>query len=238
MRRLPRDFADSLSPSGRQALEGNKHRLTAETPLAWIAGAIGREKAAAMEVLLEKTMAPHLSPLSDAIPPESIAGQTRNYQERLKKVARLRTAYLERRGKAWAEAERIGLFAMMRAPSFRQFAEAVAGRPLDQKLGVQVLRYAPGDYQGPHTDHHPEDPRAKDGYIDVHLSLPSAAVADQFLVYARDGHLSEMVNVAAPGGIAVYRLPFWHYTTPLRAKRGQAAVARRWVILGTFLYAR
>jgi hypothetical protein len=44
-----------------------------------------------------------------------------------------------------------------------------------------------------------------------------------------------MVNVAEPGGIAVYRLPFWHYTTPLRAKRGKEALARRWVILGTFL---
>ncbi len=219
-------------------LERREPALTADAPFAWIPGAIGRETAAAMDGLLEKTMAPHLSPLSDAIPPESITGQTRNYQERLRKVARLRTAYLERRGKAWAAADRIGLFAMMRSPGFRQFAEAVAGRRLDPKLGVQVLRYAPGDYQGPHTDHHPENPRAKDGYVDVHLSLPSAAVADQFLVYARDGHFSEMVNVAAPGGIAVYRLPFWHYTTPLRAKRGQAAVARRWVILGTFLYAK
>ncbi len=180
-------------------------------------------------------MAPHLVTLAEPIPPESITGQTRNYQERLKKVARLRTAYLERRGKAWDAAERIGLVAMMRSESFRRFAEAVSGRTLDQKLGLQVLRYGPGDYQGPHTDHHPEDPRARDGYVDMHLSLPSPEVADQFVVYARGGHLSEMVKVTEPAGIAVYRLPFWHYTTPLRARRGHEATARRWLILGTFL---
>ena len=180
-------------------------------------------------------MAPHLVTLSDAIPPESITGQTRNYQERLKKVARLRTAYLERRGRAFDAAERIGLVAMLRSPGFHRFAEALAGRALDPKLGLQVLRYGPGDYQGPHTDHHPENPRARDGYVDVHLSLPSGDVADQFLVYARDGHLSEMVDVGVPG-IAAYRLPFWHYTTPLRARRGREATARRWVILGTFLF--
>jgi hypothetical protein len=33
----------------------------------------------------------------------------------------------------------------------------------------------------------------------------------------------------------VYRLPFWHYTTPLAAKPGAEATARRWVLLGTFL---
>jgi len=31
-------------------------------------------------------------------------------------------------------------------------------------------------------------------------------------------------------------LPFWHYTTPLVAKRGRAKDAARWVLLGTFLY--
>jgi hypothetical protein len=33
-----------------------------------------------------------------------------------------------------------------------------------------------------------------------------------------------------------YRLPFWHYTTPLIAKRGQEARARRWLLLGSFDY--
>jgi hypothetical protein len=35
--------------------------------------------------------------------------------------------------------------------------------------------------------------------------------------------------------VNVYRLPFWHFTTPLAAKPGRADDARRWLLLGTFL---
>ena len=57
----------------------------------------------------------------------------------------------------------------------------------------------------------------------------------QWLVYSRAGHFSEIVSVAKPASVTAYRLPFWHYTTPLVAKRGRRDVAR-WVLLGTFLY--
>jgi hypothetical protein len=177
-------------------------------------------------------------PLAQPIPPASITGQTRNYQERLRKTARLRTAYLERRGgKAWQAAERIGLIAMTGSVTFRRFVEVVAGRPLAREFGRQVLCYGPGDYAGPHTDHHPEDPKAAGGYVDMHLSFAGPGVARQSLVYAKDGHFSEEVSVATSGGITVYRLPFWHFTTPLVAKLRGAATARRWVMLGTFLFA-
>jgi hypothetical protein len=43
------------------------------------------------------------------------------------------------------------------------------------------------------------------------------------------------VSVARPAAVTAYRLPFWHYTTPLVAKRGRSDAAR-WVLLGTFLY--
>ncbi len=99
-----------------------------------------------------------------------------------------------------------------------------------------MLRYGPGDYAGPHNDHHPENQHARAGYIDLHVSLASAAVAHQWLVYSRAGHFSEIESVAAPATVTAYRLPFWHYTTPLVAKRGRAKEAARWVLLGTFLY--
>jgi hypothetical protein len=44
--------------------------------------------------------------------------------------------------------------------------------------------------------------------------------------------------VNTEGGITAYRLPFWHYTTPLLAKRGREDAARRWVVLGTFRFAK
>ena len=47
--------------------------------------------------------------------------------------------------------------------------------------------------------------------------------------------LRHVLDVNTVGGITAYRLPFWHYTTPLVSKRGKDAA--RWVLLGTFLYA-
>jgi hypothetical protein len=243
MKRFPAEFADILTPKGRRILDRRdpQFRDALADPDRFflsIGGAIDRAAARAAHALLDRHMLLTLSPLAAAIPEGSIWNQTRNYQERLPKTARARTAYLERRrGRAWRAAEEIGLIAMMRSPSFRAFAEAVSGRPLDAKFGQQVLCYGAGDYAGPHTDHHPEDPRAASGYIDFHISFGSRAVAHQYLVYARDGHFSDMVDVNTPGGITVYRLPFWHYTTPLQARPGRVDAARRWVVLGTFLYA-
>ena len=84
---------------------------------------------------------------------------------------------------------------------------------------------------------HPEEPEARQGYVDIHLTLTSPAVAQQFLVYAVSGHFSRVETTARSGRITAYRLPLWHYTTPLVAKRGREAEARRWVLLGTFLFA-
>jgi hypothetical protein len=243
MKQLPKDFADLLTAKGRRILEGRNPGVCDALgdpvrPFLAIDGALDRAKANAIWALLDRTLGPLLTPLSQPIPPESITGQTRNYQERLRKTVRNRTAYLERRGsKAWKAAERMGLIAMTGSESYRRFVEVLAGRALAAKFGRQVLCYGPGDYAGPHTDHHPEDPRAAGGYVDFHLSFAGPGVQRQLLVYARDGHFTEEVEVATAGGISAYRLPFWHYTTPLKARPGREATARRWVVLGTFLYA-
>jgi hypothetical protein len=240
--RFPSEFADLLTAKGRRILDGRDGGLRgalAESSCNFVAirGAVDAKASEAAWRLLERALSPHLAALAQPIPPESITGQTRNYQERLRKTVRARTAYLERRGsKAWRAAERIGLLDMTASASFRRFVEIVAGRPLAAEFGRQVLCYGPGDYAGPHTDHHPEDARAAGGYIDAHLTFAGPGVARQYLVYARDGHFSEDADVALAGGITVYRLPLWHYTTPLVAKPGRDAVARRWVVLGTFLY--
>jgi len=247
MDRFPAEFADLLTARGRRVLEGRDRTAcgaiaSGRPPFAALEGMVVPAKARAAAALLERAMAPCLAALSVPAPPESIANQTRNYQERLIKTVRVRTAYLERRGgRAWAAAERIGLLAMTRSESWRGFAEALAGRRLKPESGTQVLRYGPGDYAGPHTDHHPEDPEGRAGYVDLHLSLGAPGAARQFLVYAPMGragaHFSHIVDVSAAGGINAYRLPFWHYTTPLEKRKGPDRAARRWVVLGTFLFA-
>jgi hypothetical protein len=240
MLHFPHEFADLLTAKGRRVLDGRAPetaRLGPERFFAALEGAVDVAKARRLLALLDERLAPHLARLEQGIPPESISGQTRNHQERLIKTVRVATAFLERRGsRAWQAAERIGLVAMTGSETWHRFAEVLAGRALDRRAGRQLLCYGPGDYAGPHTDHHPEDPRARAGYIDMHLTLTGPGVAHQWLVYAEGGHFRHVLDVARAGAITVYRLPFWHYTTPLVAKPGRAAAARRWVVLGTFRF--
>jgi hypothetical protein len=242
MDRFPDEFEDMLTAAGRRVLAGRsplcgaladpRRRFLAET------GLVGERMARAAVRLLDRAVHAALEPLAQPIPPETIWDLTRTYGEQLPKTGRLRTAYLERRReRAYRRAEEIGLVAMLRSESFAAFAAALAGRALRRRWGIQLLCYGPGDYAGPHNDHHPEEPAARRGYLDLHVSLSGRGVAQQWLVYAVQGHFSRIVDVATVGGITAYRLPLWHYTTPLVAHDGAAAAtARRWVLLGTFLY--
>lgn len=242
MRRFPAEFADLLTPKGAALLAG-RHPAAgalAEPRCRFLAlsGLVDARQAATAAGLLEKTLLPHLRTMAKPIPPETIWGETRNYGERLPKAMRQQTAHLDnRRSAGFAAAEGVGLIAMLRSDSYRAFAAALAGARLKRKYGLQALAYNAGDYAGPHTDHHPEEPEAARGYFDMHVSFATPGLRDQYLIYAKAGHLTEMLDIAKGGLVTAYRLPLWHYTTPLRAKPGLEATARRWVLLGTFLYA-
>ena len=243
MKRFPLEFSELLTPAGRRILArgaaGPRGALAdPERPFVAIDRAIDRQVATDMRRLLDRHLYPLLTTLVSPIAPESITGQTRDHQERLRKTVRVKTAYLQRRNsRAFRAAEDLGLMAMLRSASFHAFVEALAGRRLDPICGQQLLCYGAGDYAGPHTDHLPENPRARGGYVDVHLTFSHPDVAHHYLVHARGGHFSEIVDVNTAGGITAYRLPFWHYTTPLQAKPGREKTARRWVVLGSFYFA-
>ena len=234
---IPAEFEDLLNLNGRKVLAGT-HPLCgalADPRTRFLAAddLLDRRKAARLRKALDEHLADVLEPLAKPIPPESIWEMRRDYGELLPKTSRARTIFFDsRREPGVKRAERIGLVRLIRSESFRAFAEALAGRKLASGWGLQVLRYGPGDYAGPHNDHHPENARAERGYIDLHLSLCTPGAAHQWLVYSRAGHFSEIVSVAAPATVTAYRLPFWHYTTPLVGKPGAA----RWVLLGTFLF--
>jgi hypothetical protein len=240
---LPTEFEDLLTPAGKRVLSGNAPGICgalADPKRRFIAlsGMVSTTKAERLRVTLEREMAALLTDLGRPIPPETIWEMKRNYDDWLPKTVRCRTAYLEnRRGAGWRRAKALGLVDLLSSKSLVAFAEAVLGRTLDPEGGQQILRYGPGDYSGPHTDHTPEIERAANGYLDVHLSLVGPGVARQYLVYAKGGHFTEMAPVAKTGCLTLYRLPFWHYTTPLQAKPKRERSAARWVLLGTFLFA-
>jgi hypothetical protein len=242
MDRFPAEFEDMLTTAGRRVLAGAsplcgalaepRRRFLAET------GLVSERAARAAVRLLDRMLYEVLEPLEQPIPPETIWEMTRNYGELLPKTVRVKTAYLQhRRERAYRRALEVGLVAMLQSESFAAFAAALAGRALRRRWGIQLLCYGPGDCAGPHNDHHPEEPAARGGYLDLHVSLSGRGVAQQWLVYAVQGHFSRIVDVATAGGISAYRLPLWHYTTPLVAKaRAAPGTARRWLLLGTFLY--
>ncbi|MBU8874495.1 hypothetical protein KQ910_12040 [Reyranella sp. MMS21-HV4-11] len=234
---IPVEFEDLLSRAGRRVLAGTHPLCGAlanpRTRFLSSEDLLDRAKVARLRRTLEAELPDTLEPIEKPIPPDTIFDMKRDYGELLPKSSRARTIYFEsRREPGYKAAERIGLVKMMRSPSFRAFAEALAGRKLASGWGMQVLRYGPGDYAGPHNDHHPENDKAKGGYIDLHLSLCGPGIDHQWLVYSRAGHFSEIVSVASPATVTAYRLPFWHYTTPLVG----TPKAGRWVLLGTFLY--
>ncbi len=237
MTAVPTEFEDLLNRTGRKVLAGT-HPLCgalADPRTRFLAAddLLDRPKVTRLRQALEANLANLLEPLAKPIPPESIWEMRRDYGELLPKTTRARTIFFEsRREPGVKAAERIGLVRLMRSASYHAFAEALAGRKLASGWGLQVLRYGPGDYAGPHNDHHPENKRAAHGYIDLHLSLCTPGVEHQWLVYSRAGHFSEIASVAAPATVTAYRLPFWHYTTPLVGKPGSG----RWVLLGTFLF--
>ena len=243
MARLPTEFADLLSARGRRVLEGREPSLRGilKTGQRFVAmnGLLDAAKSRAVLAVLETHIAPHLTTMEDGIPPASIWGMRENYCELLPKTVRVRTVTMASRRSAGARAvARSGLLPFLTSPTFREFVEVLSGRRVRPRWGTQILAYGPGDYAGPHNDHHPEDPAARDGYTDVHLTFCTAGVARQTLVYAPHDHFSHEQSVRTLGGVTAYRLPFWHYTTPLIARPGRSGAARRWVLLGTFLDSR
>lgn len=241
MRAFPREFEELLTKTGRRVLEGRHPTLsgrlaTGQTRFVAAEGLLDARRSRAAARLLDAALGDRLSPMEQPIPRAATWGMKRAYTEKLPKTVSVRTAMIDDRASpARQRAEDIGLIAMLQSRSFHAFAQALSGYPLRRQWGLQTLCYWPRDYSGPHNDHHPDEPLGRDGYTDLHLTFCTDGVAHQYLVYERNGHLSELQPVALVGGVTCYRLPFWHYTTPLTPKPGQEGAARRWVLLGTFL---
>jgi hypothetical protein len=239
---FPIEFDELLSRRAKRMLADPPQLEEAiarrRAPILFFENAIKPKLAKECIRLLDRAMYPVLRRMETPIPREALTGMKRNYSESLLKTLRSRTAILNSgRSKAMAAAEEIGLAAMMNSRSFRQVAQAVTRSPLCTKgWGRQVICYGSGDYSGPHNDHHPEDASTRNGFIDLHIMFSNDDVAQQLLIYEERRFLSLSHDVSRSGAVAIYRLPFWHYTTPLVARPGREGTARRWLLLGSFDY--
>jgi hypothetical protein len=242
MDRFPAEFEDLLNRRGRKLLSGAPQLETLvrkkRTPILFFDGVIDRGVAAECVRLLDEAIYPTLKRMFFPIAREALTEMTENYGEQLRKTVRVRTATMNSRDSiALRAAREVGLAQMMSSPSFRRFAQAVTSHNLREDYWArQVICYQHGDYSGPHNDHHPQRAEARNGFIDFHVMFSNASVAQQLLVYEEGRYLSAAREVTAKPSIAIYRLPFWHYTTPLLARRGQEEKARRWLLLGSFDY--
>lgn len=240
MDRFPSEFAGLLNARGRMLLERPQRlpelHTRGRTPIALLGDLIDGDVARDCIRLLDEAMYPRLRRMHTRIPREALTEMEYNFSEALPKTVRVRTVTLNSgRSRALDAAASIGLLQMMRSESFHRFAEALIGAKLSyDHSGRQVICYEAGDYSGPHNDHHPERPQARNGFVDLHIMFSNDAVASQLLVYEQSGFLTEAHDVAATSGVAIYRLPFWHYTTPLMPKPGREEEARRWLLLGSF----
>jgi hypothetical protein len=242
MHHFPHEFADLLNKRGKAILAKppklEVFRKRGVTPIALLDGLIDDGVARHCMRLLDGALYPRLRRMHTPIPREALTEMTEAYRELLPKTMRVRTAILNAsRSMAMHAAEEVGLAQMMFSDSFHEFAEALIGATLDRtQQGRQVICYERGDYSGPHNDHHPHIADERNGFVDLHIMFSNDAVASQLLVYEERGYLTQAHDVSGTSAVAVYRLPFWHYTTPLMAHPGREAEARRWLLLGTFAF--
>jgi hypothetical protein len=238
MTRFPLDFDDLLTARGRDLVAG-RHPASgrlARDAFFCATDLLDPEAARTIPALLERSFGDVLVEMSAAAP-DPRAG-TASYRDLLPKTGRLLTATLTNpianldSSPAPARARHCGLLTMLESPSCRQLVEALCGHAVIGPVVTQVLCYRPGDYSGPHTDHHPEYAETRDGYTDLHLTFSTPGVAQQLLIYEEQRHLSAVADVSVAGTLTVYRLPFWHYTTPLVG----TSDARRWLVMATFIH--
>jgi hypothetical protein len=234
---FPAEFEAMLSPRGLRVLGGDDEAVGALARGVFFSAddLLDARRVRAGAGILQRALGECLQEMSNTLP-EVKTASTVSAGEALHKVGRLLTTpmgnSLDR--KVVHRARECGLLGMLQSPSYHAFAQALAGRKVDGPGSMQVLCYRPGDYAGPHTDHHPESADHRDGYVDVHLTFCTPGVREQLIVYEENGHLSAQRSIAKSGTVTAYRLPFWHYTTPLQGK----PEARRWLVLGSFTDAK
>ena len=242
MDRFPEEFDDLLNARGRRLLRDvptlESRLAKKQTPIVILDDIMDDGVARECIKLLDDAMYPYLRRMHSPIPRTALTGMTENYADKLPKTVRVKTVtFNSPRSKALEAARQCGLAGLMWSKSFHGLAQrASVPKVRSDYWARQVICYEHGDYSGPHNDHHPESAQTRNGFLDLHIMFSNDGVGSQSLIYEEKHYLSAIHNVTSKAAIAVYRLPFWHYTTPLVARPGRERTARRWLLLGSFDY--
>src|SRR5438874_1673658 len=117
---FPEEFAGLLNARGRRLLADPPrfdvfHRRGV-TPIVVLDDIIDRKKVDGCIAALDREIYPVLMKMHSPIPPEALTKLRENYEEKLKKTSRVRTATLNSaKSRALDAARRIGLAQMMRS---------------------------------------------------------------------------------------------------------------------------
>lgn len=239
LKKFPAEFEDLLNKDGKKILSG---QYTPEnfgkkggTPIEVVKGVIDPAVAADCVRILQQHFYGHLKSIASRIDKDAIPAMKKNYTEKLAKTLKMKTLELGvKKTKTNLLAHDCGLMQMLASDSLKAFAEAVTKEKFGSPENNQIICYQHGDYVSPHNDHHPENDNVKNGYYDIHIMFSNEHVQHQWLVYEKNGFLNHTHDIAAPSAIAIYKLPFWHYTTPMMAKADKEDEAQRWLLLRSF----
>lgn len=239
MKTFPAEFEDLLNKNGKKILNGHyepgNFGRKGGTPIEVVKGVIDDKVAAHCVRILHQYFFKHLKTIASPIDPKELSGMKKNYTEKLAKTLKMKTLELGvRKSKTNQLAQECGLMQMLASDSLKAFAEAVTKEPFGSAENNQIICYQHGDYVSPHNDHHPENDNVKNGYYDIHIMFSNEHVQHQWLVYEKSGFLNSTYDIASPSAIAIYKLPFWHYTTPMMAKSNKEKEAQRWLLLRSF----
>ncbi len=232
---FPTEFSDLLNKDGLALL--NKGTIPGSNgPRLCVAPGIIKDKYAnSIQAALDKNVYPLLKRYDAPIRPEWQNNTKKNFTERLGKTMKFQSVMLiNRQNTSYKIAEDIGLVAMLRSASYKKMGETLLNKKFGARVSNQAICYEDGGYVSPHTDYFPEFPHLKNGYYDIHLMFSNKQVKHQWLVYERDGFLNQATDISVKSAIAVYHLPFWHYTTPLMPVDDKKGGARRWLLLASF----
>jgi hypothetical protein len=234
---LTRALNDFVKGENARAIRGRyESQGTADHKLTFFRICLSDELLRRVTSALDSYVFPSLRLAFAPIPIECISNLKKNYSEQLPKTLRFKTALVSSRHSQVGRASAmLGITTLMKSEELRLFAGRVTGKKLRPNPNRQIICYEAGDFCGPHTDHHPEQRELRAGYVDAHIMLSEPNVMSQLLVYERDqGVLNTIQEVGIGVNIAIYQLPFWHYTTPLIPRPG-ARKSRRWVLAASYM---